>query len=316
MLGNKKAIWALLYDKPDVEESTREIREVLNLISAPKMKKLVRRHNPAALVCTQAVPCSVFSAEKRRGNITIPLIAVITDFAIHSYWVYDEVDLYCAPTEDVRRDLIRRGIRADRVVVTGIPISPAFLRHTSKASARTRLKIDAQKPTLLVMGGSQGMGPLQETLDHLRELPVQCLVITGMNRDLYRSLHERFRREKRIRIFGYTRMINLFMDAADLLITKPGGLTSSEALAKHLPMIITNPIPGQEERNSDYLQKRGVAERADEPEEIANIVRDLLEHPAKLKKMQEATRQNATPYSAIEVSRHIVRPVDAAKEHF
>src|SRR4051812_21252378 len=106
VLRRTPALWNYVYDNPDVETATREIREVLNLISAPKLKTLLVKHTPQALVCTQAAPCSVFANEKRRGEIKIPLIAVVTDFAIHSYWVYKGVDLYCVACEEAKKDLI------------------------------------------------------------------------------------------------------------------------------------------------------------------------------------------------------------------
>ncbi|MFA5974670.1 MAG: glycosyltransferase [Elusimicrobiota bacterium] len=312
VLRHTPVLWNYIYDNPDVVEATREIRDVLNLISSPKLKKLVRRHDPQALVCTQAVPCSVFAAEKRRGKLTIPLIAVVTDFAIHSYWVYKEVDLYCVSSEEARRELIRRGIHASKIVVTGIPISPSFLRRIPKAQARAQLRLDPNRLTVLIMGGSQGLGPLQDLLDHLHPLPIQCIVSAGVNRGLFRTLNKRYRRDKRVRLFGYTRMINTLMDAADLLVTKPGGLTSSEALAKGLPMVITNPIPGQEERNARYLLKRGVAEEANDPQTISDIVNNLITHPTKLRRMAEKTKEVALPYAAMEIARHIFRIVSSA----
>ncbi len=312
VLRHTPVLWDFVYDNPDVETATREIREVLNLISAPKIKKLIRRHNPQALVCTQAVPCSVAAAEKRRGRLSIPLVAVVTDFAIHSYWVYKEVDLYCVASEEARQELIRHGISSSRIAVTGIPISPSFLRRLPKETARARLRLDAERPTVLIMGGSQGLGPLQEMLEHLHELPLQCIVNAGLNRELFRALHKRFGRDKRVRLFGYTRMINTFMDAADLLVTKPGGLTSSEALAKSLPMVITHPIPGQEERNARYLLKSGAAVQADEPAEIAAMVETLLNHPARLRRMAEKTKEIARPYAAIEIARHLDRLISTA----
>jgi processive 1,2-diacylglycerol beta-glucosyltransferase len=301
------ALWDFIYDNPDVEAATREIRDVLNLISLPKMRSLLKRHSPQALVCTQAVPCSVFAAEKRHGKLHIPLVAVITDFALHAYWVHREVDLYCVASEEARKYLIQQGISAAKIVVTGIPISPTFLRRTPKEQARAEFDLDPKIPTVLVMGGSQGLGPLQEVIDHLHTLPIQCLIATGVNRDLFRTLQKRYGRDRRVRVLGYTKMVNSLMDAADLLVTKPGGLTSSEALAKGLPMLITNSIPGQEERNARYLLKQGVADEADEPAEIAHHVHTLLTHPTKLKRMAEKTRDTAKPYAAMEVARHIFR---------
>ena len=309
MLRHTPALWNYVYDNPDVETATREIREVLSLISSPKLKSFVKRHNPRALVCTQAAPCSIFAAEKRRGKLDMPLIAVVTDFAIHAYWIYKEVDLYCVASEESRRDLTRHGVPSSKIVVTGIPISPVFLRHLPRRQARAQLKLDPQRPTVLIMGGSQGMGPLQEILEPLHDQPLQFIVTTGTNRELYRSLQKHYGRDKRVRIYGYTRLVHVFMDAADLLITKPGGLTSSEALAKGLPMIITKPIPGQEERNARYLTKHGVAERADDPVTIAEIAHQWVTHPTKLKRMVEKTKDIAAPYAAMEVARHIFRMV-------
>src|SRR5205085_12315245 len=130
-----------------------------------------------------------------------------------------------------------------------------------------------------------GLGPLEEMLGSIQPLPLQCIITTGVNRELFRLLNKRFSRNKRVKILGYTRLVNTLMDASDLLVTKPGGLTSSEALAKGLPMIITNPIPGQEERNARYLLKQGVAEESDDPEAIARLAHTLLQHPTKLKRM-------------------------------
>jgi len=312
ILRHTPVLWDFVYDNPDVATATREIRELLNLISRPKMRALVKAHNPAALVCTQAVPCSVFAAEKRNGKLHIPLIAVITDFAIHSYWVHPEVDFYCVASEEAKRYLIHQGLSASKIAVTGIPISPSFLQRVPREQAIKEFDLDPGKPTVLVMGGSQGLGPLQETVDHLQSYSFQCLITAGVNRDLFRTLQKRYAKDRKIRIFGYTKIVNTLMDAADLLITKPGGLTSSEALAKNLPMIICNPIPGQEERNARYLLKQGVAEEANEPEDIARLAQTLFHHPARLKRMAEKTKDVATPYAAMEVARHVFRLIRAA----
>jgi len=312
ILHRTPALWDFIYDNPDVEMATREVRDLLNLLSARKMKKLVNRHAPSAIVCTQAAPCSVFAAAKRRGKLHVPLVAVVTDFAMHSYWIYDEVDLYCVPSEEVRMTLVKQGVPSARIVVTGIPISPVFLQRIPRERVLAGLKLDPRRKTLLVMGGSQGMGPLQDLIERLLPLDLQMLVLTGLNRDLFRTLNGRYKRERRVRVLGYTKTVHRLMDAADLLITKPGGLTSSEALAKGLPMIISNPIPGQEERNAAYLVRRGVAERADDPAEAANLTAAILRNPVRWRKMADATRKIAMPYASLEIARHIFRLAQGA----
>jgi len=192
VLRRTPMLWDFLYDNPDIVSATREVRELLNIVSSPKLNRLVKRYNPQAIVCTQAVPCSVFAAEKRRGKLKVPLIAVITDFAIHSYWIYPEVDLYCAPSEEVRRTLIKQGIPHHKIVVTGIPISPRYMQTTPRPLAKQRLGFDRQKPAVLVMGGSQGLGPLDLLVQKLTSISyLQCIVTTGLNRELFRMLQKK-----------------------------------------------------------------------------------------------------------------------------
>lgn len=300
VLKHTPQIWEYLYDNPDVEAATRELRDLLNIMNSPKVERLLQHWKPNALVCTQAVPASVIAAQKRRGKLNLPFIAVITDYAVHSYWLYPEVDLYLVASEDVKRDMIRRGTKPQRIRVTGIPISPRFLTAIPKKDARLRLHLDPDRLTVLLMGGSQGLGPLSETLAALRGDPlgIQCIVVTGLNRPLYRELKHRFGQERRVRILGYSQAIPRFMDAADVIVTKPGGMTSSEAMAKALPMIITSPIPGQEERNARYLLRQGVAERANSVDELVPLVRLLFQRPERLQRMASRAALVARPRAA------------------
>ncbi len=307
ILRHTPMIWDFVYDNPDVAEATQELRDLLNLIALPRMRALLKRHAPQAIVCTQAIPCSVFASEKRKGHLKIPLIAAITDFALHAYWVHPEVDLYCVANEEERRYLVQKGLEASRIVVTGIPIAPDFLRQTPKPRARKRLALDPKLPTVLVMGGSQGLGPMEEMVEQLQAAAVQCIVLTGLNRELFHSLQKNYARNPHVKVFGFTQQISTLMDAADLLVTKPGGLTSSESLAKGLPMIIVHPIPGQEERNARFLLKMGVAEQAEEPQDVSKLVISLFHQPGRLKKMSDQALSIARPYAAMEAARHISR---------
>lgn len=305
-------LWDYLYDNPDVVSATQEIREMLNRLNARKFKKLVHEHNPAAIVCTQAIPCGVVAAEKRHRRLRLPLIAVVTDFAAHSYWLYKEVDAYVVATEATRREMIRKGIPENKIHLFGIPINPVFNRKIGKREAKLSLHINPELPVILVMGGSQGLGPIESILSALDwiSIPFQVLVITGLNEKLRRSLKRNFSaRSHRFYIFGYIQEMDRFMEAADILVTKPGGLTSAEALAKGLPLIIVNPIPGQEERNSNYLVKHGVAERADNLEELTHHLYNFLAHPLKLTRMQHQAYALAKPDAAYNTASLILRKI-------
>src|SRR5262245_12395974 len=141
MLKRAPFIWEYLYDNPDVEEATRDARGLLTFLSGFRMKRLVRRYRPMAVVCTQAAPAIALAAEKRRGHLPTPLICVVTDFGIHRYWIHPEVDLYLVAHEDVKREMVQRGIEDDRIRVTGIPIQPRFGETLDPFDARRRLRL-------------------------------------------------------------------------------------------------------------------------------------------------------------------------------
>ena len=308
MLEHAPQIWDYLYDNPDIEEATRDARAILNRLNARKVQKILRHHRPKALVCTQASPASVVTSEKKKGRADLPLIGVITDYGVHSYWLYEQMDLYMVPTEEVKQEIVRRGIAESRVRVTGIPIDPHFAEKYSPTEERRRLRLDPGRPTALVMGGSQGLGPLPDLVATLMKHPSQpqVIVVCGNNRKTYRELKEEYGANPRLRLIGWAKNVSRLMDAADVLISKPGGLTTSEALAKGLPMIICRPIPGQEERNASYLTKNGVALRVDDSVDLSAALGWLFNHPETLKKMAEKARALGRPRAAWDAARYIL----------
>ncbi|OVE77676.1 hypothetical protein BVX98_02120 [bacterium F11] len=307
MLKRAPKIWDFLYDNPDIETLTRDARGLLTLFGSFRTQKILRQYQPKAVVCTQAVPATAMAAEKKKGRLKVPLVCVITDFGVHRYWCHPEVDMYLVAHEDIKEQLIHRGIDSDRVCVTGIPIHPHFGETMDPKKIRRKFRLRAKKKTVLIMGGSRGIGYLEEIVDSLqnKNLDGQILVICGHNRRLFNRLNHK-NATKNIRIMGYVKNTAALMTVADVLITKPGGLTSSEALAKHLPMILTNPIPGQEERNVQFLIRHGAATLARTPEQLIRTLTSLLEHPRKYAQMQKNIQPLSRPHSAWESARRIL----------
>lgn len=307
MLKSAPFIWEFLYDNPDVEEATQGARELLRLAGSLKLKKMLKKYRPAAVVCTQAMPAIAMAAEKRSGRLKAPLVCVITDFAVHTYWLHPEVDLYLVGHDDVKKEMIRRGIAAERIRVTGIPIRPSFGETVNMEEARHKLRLNPHKKTLLIMGGGHGLGPLDEIVKAIRTipLPLQTVVVCGKNRGVHKKILKVTRGDPDFHVYSYMRETALLMSAADILITKPGGLTCSEALAKQLPMILTSPIPGQEERNVRFLTRYQVANLAQTPEDLLHLVMDLLRHPKKIASMKQRARHISKPLSAWEAARVI-----------
>jgi processive 1,2-diacylglycerol beta-glucosyltransferase len=272
----------------------------------------VERIRPAAILCTQFLPAEVYATLREQARLSVPVYCAITDFAIHPIWVYRGMDHYFVAADRVKDELIATGeVPADRIEVTGVPIDPKFAKPIPKAAARRELGLDPDpgRPTLMLMGGGFGWGPIEGMLDVVLGLPdrVQALVIAGRNEALRRRLIEMARgREDRVKIHGFTDRVDLFLAAADLLISKSGGLTTSEAMARGVPMIVFPPMPGQEERNCDFLQETGAGVRVREFDELNYRLRQLLVNPDQLRAMQSRAAAIGRPRAAYDVAERML----------
>jgi processive 1,2-diacylglycerol beta-glucosyltransferase len=305
-------VWDYLYDNPYVEKATRDLREVLSLFNTRRIAKVLLKHRPHCLVCTQAVPVGLLSAMKERGLIKAPLVGIITDFGVHKYWISSQVDLYLVPSSEVRRRMVRLGVPEERIRVTGIPVDSHFAGRGDRRAERVALGLAPYRPTILIMGGNYGLGPLDEAVHALRRLPlgIQLLVVCGNNRALLRKMNRRFGSDRHVRVVGITRSVHRLMDAADLLVSKPGGLTTSEALAKGLPMVMIEPIPGQEERNAQYLLRHGAAESAETLDDLVSVVGHLLKDRTRLERLKENGGILARPWAARDAAEAIASLIE------
>jgi processive 1,2-diacylglycerol beta-glucosyltransferase len=278
-----------------------EFTRVLNRLTAPKLARLIAAEDPGALVCTNNFPLSVLDYLKRRGKLSIPVIAVITDFTVHSFWVFGGVDLYLVAGEALVPQLVRQGVEAGRVAVTGIPIDPVFAGSWDRQEEKARLGLRPDLPCVLVMGGALGMGPLQAVVEALGHMatPVQLLVVAGNNAVLKGRLARLAPTlANHVRVFGFVQEIHRLMAAADLMIGKAGGLSCAEALAVGLPIFIIDPIPGQEERNAEFLARQGAALLVEGPSRVAGDVENYLCSPEFRRSMSGAARGLGRPDAA------------------
>jgi processive 1,2-diacylglycerol beta-glucosyltransferase len=241
---------------------------------------------------------------KKTSGINAPLVGILTDYAPHSYWVYDNIDAYVVPSEETGRKLADNGIPEERIRPLGVPIDPKFIPPLDSAAIQKELNLDPSKPTVLIMGGGQGMGPIKQMLVKIDRIPedIQAMVVSGTNRKLYGWMRKR-RFKKKIIPLGYVSQIERLMSAATFIVTKPGGVTTAEALAKGLPMLIINPLPGQEAINTRFLLNEGVALNASNENELAELIRWLLANPGKLRQMRQRVSRHAKPDSAVQIAR-------------
>lgn len=301
-------VWDYLYDNPKVFKRSANLRKFLYKSSHKKLGKLLEEYPADTVVCSQAFPCAMVADYKMKNNLGFKIIGVLTDWAPHSYWINDGVDYYVVPSEDTRERFISKGVPAEKIRVYGIPIRDNFARQLDKSQLRKKLGLELDIPTVLLMGGGQGLGPIKESVKHLMraEKPVQMIVVAGANQKLFKWLQKNApSAPHKIVFYDYANHIDELMDAADLIVTKPGGMTTSECLAKGLPMVIVNPLPGQEARNTDFLLEKGIGIYVHDVRDLAEEVEMLLNSPSKLKAMARAAREHGKPHAADDISQLI-----------
>ena len=306
-------LWGMLFKKTDnpsfVKRLTR-YRRMWARATNVRFVKHLRRFKPDAVLCTHYLPVEVLGDLESRGQAFFTT-CVVTDFEAHSLWMDQAVDLYCVAAEETRASLFARGAPPGEVVVTGIPISSRFSAAVEGRAVRRQLGLRDDLPVLLVLSGGFGMGPVAEILQALNHLehPVQVVVVAGRNAAL-RSELAGCDYKHPTRVLGFVTNMQELMTVADLIVTKPGGLTTSEALALGRPLFILNPIPGQEAANSDFLLERGAAAKVNRVEDLPFRLDQLL-GSKKLKEMARAAAKLGHADAAQRVCEATVRRLQA-----
>lgn len=258
-------------------------------------QKAIARYRPDVIVATHPFPGLALAEMRQAGELTQPVHAVVTDWDAHSLWFHYGFDHYFVAARSTQEGFVAQGIAAERITVTGIPVRPAFGHAEPKRDRRQ----------ILVMGGGLGLGPITDAVRSLAELPqseLQITVVCGQNGRLYRELTDLFADDPRFMILGYHDAIHELMARADLLLTKPGGVSSAEALALGLPLLLLSPLPGQEEGNAAQLVGTGAARQVANVW-IGRLAGELLfADEGALAKMQAAARAAGQPLSAEQIA--------------
>jgi processive 1,2-diacylglycerol beta-glucosyltransferase len=286
------SLWHQIYHRTDRSQSNGlfdRLRRAMEQAGVARLLKEIERAEPDVIVCTHFLPAEILARMRRNGRLGCPVWVQVTDFDVHRMWVHNGITGYFAGNEEVAYRLRDRGVPANAIRVTGIPIMEAFRQTPDRVVCASELGVDPARMTLLLMGGGAGLGNLDEVAERLLQLNAdfQLIVMAGHNIAALarlRMMEKRF--PNRLFAYGYTGHVAKLMACSDLAITKPGGLTASECLAMGLPMILYRPIPGQEERNADYLLEQGVALKAHDAATLAYRVTELLAQPERLAAMR------------------------------
>jgi processive 1,2-diacylglycerol beta-glucosyltransferase len=305
-------VWESLYDSAWLEQTTRRWRHLVQSGDSDELHKLMQGFRPDAAVCTQAHPLAVLSSYAVRRQVGIPLWGVVTDYVPHRFWVANGEAQYVVATEMAARRLMLLGVPRSRIHVFGIPIDPRFAAARSAECAAR----GGGCPRILVMGGSRGLGVRYRTIKSLDMSPLDFSVdiVTGMNRRLRaRLLRHREDYRHRVRVRGYVRDIFSLLQRACLLISKPGGLTSAEAAAMGLPMVIVRPLPGQEQNNANVLVEQGCAISVERDKDVGAVVTALLSNEAILSMMHERALRIGKPDASLLIAQAVLGDICARR---
>ncbi len=288
---------------------------IKNMPFAIQLKKYLDEYQPDLIVCTQVYCVHIVDTIKSKGWTNVPVIGIDTDFTVQAHWQgNDYIDYIVTASKGLTGQFLVKQVPKERLLPFGIPISPKFRGKMEKRQARELLCLDPEKKTILIMGGSMGYGGIDKTLLELDSLPLdfQAMVVCGSNLRMREKL-KRLETQKRFDIYGFSYNIPLMMDAADVMITKPGGISLSEGLAKGVPMILDNAIPGMEDRNSSFMVGYGLALAVSKIYPITQAVSDLLTKEGLAERMSENQREFAHPDSTAVLCDFIVEQAGAAE---
>jgi len=294
------------------------VQRAINRMGMERLDRYLRTERPDVVCCVHCTPAGTMSDLHMAGRTDVPCMTVITDYVIHSQWIHPHMDRYCVPNALVRDGLLARGIPADQIVVSGLPIERKFKRSLDRQALVARFGLTPGVPVILVMAGAYAMlGGVMDVVRLLSQFPrpLQAIVVCGYDRRLADQVRARAAGSPhRFHVFGYVDNVEELMAVSDLLITKAGGVTVSEALTKHLPMLVYRPIPGQEEGNTRFLLDHGAALAPRTPAALHEALEHLLAHPERFAAMRQAAAGLGRPDAAPVVASHLISLVGGSAE--
>ena len=302
ILRNASPLWGVAYWLGDQIPTTSRLLLGINRLGTGKLKRLLDATAPDLVVTVHATPAAALCELQKRGRSRHFHATVFTDFVAHTQWIFEQVDRYFVPSEEIANDVFAHGVPRDRVVVSGVPVDAEFTRPLDKSAARLALGLSARLPVFLLMGGGQGsLGGVEGAVRVLLEMDrsFQALVVAGRGEGFAERLRHLCRgRGGQFRVFGYTESVRQFMAAADLLVTKAGGVTLAEAMAAELPMVFFGSLPGQESRNERFATAVGVALVAKSRAELRDAIFRPFDDSSVFRSLRENIRRVGRPLAA------------------
>ncbi len=319
MMTKMPEVLGWLYDQLDKPWKGQDRKLAFDKLHVGPFVRLLERHPPDIVFCTHSLPAEIISwlRSRPRKPMVIRQAIVITDFDVHALWLCPHYEHYFVALPETRVHLEELGVPPEKITVSGIPVDPRFLQKPDQAEMRRKHGLDPDRTTILVSAGGYGVGRVETVISLLLRLrhPAQVIAVCGKNTELKERLDQMADAQDRhprvlLKVFGYTNAMQELMTASDLIVGKPGGMTMCESLAGGLVWVVVNPIPGQEERNSDHLLEEGCALKCNNLPTLTYKIDNLLDDPARLEQMRENALRLARPDAAFVIANVLKRLAD------
>ena len=284
-------VFGQLYRKTNEESILFTVMNRFTSVFSQKLIPLMEEQRPDVVISTHPFVTEMMSHLKGKGTVTAPLICLMTDYGPHRAWIAEHVDAYVVSTPDMIPEMEAMGVKKELIHPFGIPVGDVFFTEGDKPALLNKFGMNPGLPTVLIMAGSFGVTNIMKIYRDLVQLPVdfQVIIITGRNRKLYEAFTPVVENSpKATKLVYFTDEVENYMHASDLLITKPGGLTVSEALACNIPLAVFDAIPGQEEDNANFLLTHDMAVKLERGVDTGATIRELLEDSRRLDEMRSS----------------------------
>ena len=303
----------LLDQQPSPSRKSDRLRQLVQKMNLGKFLRMLSTESWDVVINTHFLSAEIIAGLKREGRFTAPQLTVVTDFESHRLWANEPCEHYFTATMEAALALHRWGVPPAATSITGIPIHPVFSRPKDRAECCSRQGIAGDRPVILQLAGGFGVGPIEQIYCTILSVatPLELVIVCGKNTGLKSQLDRcPVPAQHRASVLGFTDQMDELMGAADIVVSKPGGLTTSEILARGAALLIVNPIPGQESRNSDYLLENGAAVKASGTATLAHKLSTLLESPEKLARIKSNAARLGRPRAAYDVAARAIQFAD------
>ncbi|NJO82973.1 MAG: galactosyldiacylglycerol synthase [Blastochloris sp.] len=313
MTDHAPSLWGSFYaqsaEDDSLAEITNSIRKLLETMGTSDLKELLKAFRPDIIICTHFLSIDVLLDLKREGQLPQPVYCVITDYVAHTFWTYPDIDGYFVGSHMVRDQLVERGVSPDIIQITGLPVDPKIAEPKDAAHERQQLDLPADKPVITLFGGGIPAEKIRKIVLSLLERAIegQLVVAAGRNEKLLDALDDlQPGPHLGLRLLGYIDYVDSLITASDIVATKAGGLITSETLARSVPLVVFEPIPGHEEWNADFIVNCGAGMQLRKAESVPDAIAYLLSKPQVLQEMRKSADVVRRPRAAYTIAEYVL----------